>query len=141
MSLIPRNSLFDMNDFFENFTNPPGRTESAAGFFSPRVDITDKDNVYEIIADLPGVDKDNLTVTLEDGVLTIEATTEDEQSEEQNGRIIRKERRSGKYLRSFTLGHDVQESDIDAAFNNGVLTLTAPKLRGATPERKLIDIH
>ncbi len=141
MSLLPRHSLLDINDLFDSWLSPISRAEQVSGLFSPRVDITDKDNVYEIVADLPGVDKENLSVTLEDGVLTIEATTADESSEQQDGRIIRQERRTGKYHRSFTLGHDVQESDIDAVFNNGVLTLTAPKLEAAIPERKLIEIQ
>ncbi len=55
--------------------------------------------------------------------------------------MIRKERRSGKYLRSFTLGHDVQKSDIKALFKNGVLTLEAPKLEEVAPEREKIYIH
>lgn len=141
MSLVPRNSLLDFGDFFENFYAPVSSSQATTGFFSPRVDIKDKEDRYEIVADLPGVDKDKLSVTLEDGILTIEASTEEEQSEEEEGRVIRKERRSGKYLRSFTLGHDVQESDIKASFKNGVLTLEAPKLKEVAPERKKIDIH
>ena len=80
---------------------------------------------YEITADLPGVDKDDLSVTLDNGVLTIEASTEEEKTEEEDGKVIRKERRSGKFMRSFNLGADVKESDINAKFKNGVLKLTS----------------
>jgi HSP20 family protein len=141
MSLLPRNSLFDFGDAFENLYAPVSSSAANPGFFSPRVDINDKEDRYEIVADLPGVDKDHLSVTLEDGVLTIEASTEEEQSEEKEGRVIRKERRTGKYLRSFTLGQDVQETDIKASFKNGVLTLEAPKHKQKSPESKKIDIH
>ena len=141
MSLVPRNSLFDFGDLFPNFYSPVFSSHATTGVFSPRVDVKDNEDRYEIMADLPGVDKDKLSVTLEDGILTIEANTEEEQSEEKEGRVIRKERRSGKYLRSFTLGHDVQESDIKASFKNGVLTLEAPKLKEVAPERKQIDIN
>lgn len=141
MSLLPRNSLFDMNDFFEHFYSPAAKSETGNSFFSPRVDINDKGDCYEIIADLPGVDKNDLSVTIEDGVLTIEASTEQEQSEEKEGNVIRKERRSGKYMRSFTLGQDVQEADINASFKNGVLTLQAPKAKEPAKERQSIAIN
>lgn len=128
MSLIPRNSLFDFNDFFDVFQAPSTAANTGPNLFSPRVDIKDKKDHYEIVADLPGVDKDNLSVTLENGVLTIEANTTEEKTEKDDGRVIRRERRTGKYVRSFTLGSDVKESEIKADFKNGVLKLRAPKM-------------
>ena len=141
MNLLSRNSLFDLNDMFENLYSPITTSETRTGFFSPRVDINDKEGCYEIVADLPGVDKKDLKVTLESDVLTIEASSEEELSEEKEGRVIRKERRSGKFMRSFTLDHNIQEDKINASFKNGVLTLEVPKVKETIQERKKIAIH
>ena len=140
MSLIPRDSLFDLDNLFNHFWSPSVSREMAADFFSPRVDIKEKKNKYEITADLPGVDKDDLSVTLENGVLTIEASTEQEQTEEEDGKVIRKERRSGKFMRSFNLGADVKESDINAKFKDGVLKLTVPRTEPDVSQPKKISV-
>ena len=140
MSLIPRDSLFDLDNLFNHFWSPVVSKEMSADFFSPRVDIKEKKKKYEITADLPGVDKDDLSVTLEDGVLTIEASTNEEKTEEEDGKVIRKERRSGKFMRSFNLGLDVKEADINARFKDGVLTLTVPKAEASVSKPKKISV-
>jgi HSP20 family protein len=140
MSLIPRDSLFDLDNLFNHFWSPEISKEMTADFFSPRVDIKEKKGNYEITADLPGVSKDDLSVTLENGVLTIEASTEEEKTEEEEGKVIRKERRSGKFMRSFHLGADVEESDIKANFKDGVLKLTVPTAEKHAAKAKRIDV-
>ena len=140
MSLIPRDSLFDLDNLFNHFWSPVVSKEMSADFFSPRVDIKEKKKKYEITADLPGVDKDDLSVTLEDGVLTIEASTNEEKTEEEDGKVIRKERRSGKFMRSFNLGLDVKEADVSARFKDGVLTLTVPKAEASVSKPKKINV-
>jgi HSP20 family protein len=140
MSLIPRDSLFDLDNLFNHFWSPAISKDMTADFFSPRVDIKEKKGKYEITADLPGVDKDHMSVSLENGVLTIEASTEEEKTEKEDGKVIRKERRSGKFMRSFNLGPGVKESDIDAKFKNGVLKLVVPKVKAQVVEPKRIDV-
>jgi HSP20 family protein len=140
MSLIPRDSLFDLDNLFNHFWSPAVSEGMTADFFSPRADIKEKKGKYEITADLPGVDKKDLSVTLDNGVLTIEASTEEEKTEEEDGKVIRKERRSGKFMRSFNLGVNVKESDIKANFKNGVLKLTVPKAKERDVEPKRIDV-
>ena len=141
MTLIPRDDFFDLDKFFENFWSPSRREDARVqGFFSPRVDVHEKDDRYEITAELPGVKKEDLNVTLENGVLTLEAETSQEDKEEQEGRIIRQERRYGKFLRSFNLGSNVHEEDVSATFKDGVLTLKAPKVPEQVPPRRRIDI-
>jgi HSP20 family protein len=140
MSLIPRDSLLDLDNLFNHFWSPAVSKDMTADFFSPRVDIKEKKAKYEITADLPGVNKDDLSVTLENGVLTIEASTEEEKTEEEDGKVIRKERRSGKFMRSFNLGADVKESDVKANFKNGVLKLTVPTAEKQVAEPKRIDV-
>ena len=139
MSLIPRKSMFDLDRFFED--QWPRLTESDMGnFFAPRVDIKEADDHYEITAELPGVAKEDIHVHVKDGILTLEAESSQEDKEEKEGKVIRQERRYGKYLRSFNLGSDVHEDDIKASFKDGVLKLQAPKLVEKPAERRRITI-
>ncbi len=140
MNIIPRNSLLDFDTVFDNFFAPMRNTQSLEGNFTPRVDIRENDDNYEITAELPGVEKDDLKVSLEKGVLTIEAETRFEDKEEKEGKIVRQERRYGKYMRSFNLGGNVDESDITADFKNGVLSLKAPKAAEAEREKRQIEV-
>jgi len=141
MSLVPRGSFYNMDKFFDDFFTPFRREVPSVGdFFAPRVDVKELDNHYEISAELPGVKKENVNVTLEDGVLTIEAECRDETKEEKGGKVIRQERRYGKYSRSFTLGTDVKEKDIKANFKDGILTVTAPKAVQAPAEQRRIEV-
>ena len=76
MTLVPRGNFFDIDRAFDNFWSPAKQSETPeSGFFAPRVDIKERDNCYEITAELPGVKKDDIHVTLEDGVLSISAET------------------------------------------------------------------
>ncbi len=126
MNLTPRRSMFDLDDMFD-FWAPLRAGGSEAGAFAPRSDIKENGDHYAITAELPGVDKKDLEVTLENGVLTISAETEQEDKEEKEGRIIRQERRYGRYMRSFRVGEGVEEGDIKASFTDGVLRLEVPK--------------
>lgn len=139
MNLATRNSLFDFDNLFDGFFAPVSGSEKP-GTFAPRVDIRDKDGHYEITAELPGVKKEDLQVTVDNGVLTIEASTEQEDKEEKDGKLIRQERRYGKFVRTFSLGSGVQESDIKASFVDGVLKLEAPKVEPTPPEKRTIKI-
>ena len=141
MALVPRGNMFDLDRFFSDFWAPASAdAQGVDTFFSPRVDVKEADGFYDITAELPGVEKDNLQVTLHDGVLTLEAEVEREDKEEEEGTIIRQERRYGKFMRRFNLGEDVQEDEISASFKNGVLHLRAPKREPKAPERRRIDI-
>jgi len=141
MSLVPAKQLFDIDRFFDDFWAPVSRETSPVNdFFAPRVDIVERDDHYEITAELPGINKDDIHVTLENGVLTIEAETSQEAKEEKDGKVIRQERRYGKYLRRFNLSDNVHEEDIKATFDDGILKLTAPKAAEEKPQQKRIEI-
>lgn len=142
MSLIPRDSFFDFDKPFEGFFAPMTTAQrSINSTFSPKVDIKDTKKGYTIVADLPAVKKEDLYVTLEDGILSIEASTSDEHTEKEGEKIIRQERFSGNFFRSFNLGKNVQESDVSANFKNGVLTLKIPKTKESAPEKRKIAIE
>lgn len=141
MTLVPRGSFFDVDKIFDDFWSPVRRENKDLGsFFAPRVDIKENKDHYEISAELPGVKKEDIHLTLEDGILTIEAEMKQEDKEEKEGKVIRQERRYGKYSRSFNLGSNIHEQDINAAFDDGILKITAPKTPEKTPQQRRIDI-
>lgn len=139
MSLIPRNSLFDLDNFLGGNWSPFEGTNKL-GTFSPRVDVKENKDSYEISVELPGVDKKDVHVSLHNGVLSIEAETRQEHKEEKDGKIIRQERRYGKFFRSFDLGPQVHDKDITANYNNGILTLVAPKVSQEKTTARRIEI-
>jgi HSP20 family protein len=141
MALVPRSNFFDIDKFFDDFWAPSrGETNEVNAFFAPRVDIKEHDKHYEITAELPGVKKDDVNITLQDGILTIEAESRQESKEEKEGKVIRQERRYGRYSRSFNLGDNVHEEDIKASFDNGVLTIEAPKAPEVQPQQRRIEV-
>jgi HSP20 family protein len=140
MSLIPRNSLFDFERLFDNPWLAIPQDGSKLTAFTPKVDIKEQGNTYLISAELPGVKKEDVHVSLENGLLTLEAESKQENVEEKEGKIIRQERRYGKLMRSFDLGQHVHENDINARFENGVLTLVVPKTSGESSTVKKIKV-
>lgn len=143
MKLIPRD-IFKGTRLFDDFWAPMAWDEDfMEEFFAPRVDVKDCKDHYEIVAELPGVKKDDIKVSLVDGVLVLEAEVRKEDKEEKDGKFIRQERRYGKLMRRFNLGEDVKEKDIDAKFEDGVLRLKAPKrdVKKAVAEEHRIAIH
>ena len=107
----------------------------------PAVDIYETPVAIILNAELPGVKKEDINISFNNGMLTLEAESREEKTEEKEGRIIRQERHYGKFSRSFDLGTDMQESDITAKFEDGVLTITAPRAEKLAPQTKRIEIH
>jgi len=103
------------------------------------VDIHETESGYSVKADFPGLSRDEIDVSVDNNVLTILAEHKDEAEEKDGTRLIRQERRVGQYSRSFNLGKDIDESAIEAEFDNGVLTLQIPK-GDVAPARKQIPI-
>ena len=100
----------------------------------PRVDVVESDHEFTVHAELPGLNKDDIKVTLEDNVLTIEGERkhEDEQKDKQ---FFRRERSHGKFKRAFKLGTEVQAEKIAANYKDGILILTLPKSEAAKPRQ------
>ena len=108
-----------------------------------KTDVHEKDNQFEIDIDLPGFQKDEITLTLEKGTLTVAATKGlDKDEKNDKGRVIRQERYAGSMQRSFFVGNNVTEEEIKAKFEDGVLRLQVPKKEAAKiPEKKTITIE
>ena len=93
-----------------------------------KTDVKETDSTYELDIELPGFKKENIYAKLDDGYLTIEAATDTNNDEkDDNGKYIRKERYSGRCSRSFYVGKNVKQEDIQAKFEDGILKLTVPK--------------
>jgi HSP20 family protein len=102
--------------------------------WAPALDISERKDAYLVTVELPGVDADDLEITLEDGLLTIQGERRftQESSEQQFHRV---ERRYGAFRRSITLPAQVMGEQIEATVDNGVLQILVPKLEEATPKR------
>lgn len=129
--------LFD--DFFDDpFFNSKKETKNELMIM--QTDIQDKDGKYLISIDLPGYNKENISLELEDGYLTVSANTVKENEVDEEG-YIKRERYTGNCKRSFYLGDTISEKDINAKFENGTLKISVPKEKEIKKEtKKLIDI-
>ena len=110
-----------------------------------KTDIREHEAGYELDIDLPGFKKDEITVDLENGYLTISAEKglDKDEKEKETGHYIRKERYAGACSRSFYVGEDVEQADIKAEFKHGILTLFVPKkeAKPAVEQKKTIAIE
>ena len=107
-----------------------------------RTDVREHDDGYEVDIDLPGFKKEEISLSLENGYLTVSASKGlDKKEENKKGKLIRQERYMGSMQRSFYVGEGVTEEDIKAKFEDGVLKLDIPKKEAKLPEKKLIAIE
>jgi len=125
-----RRSVFDVEPFW--------RREFTFGT-TPAVDVVEKDNAYQLTAELPGMDENNIEVQFSDGVLTIKGEKREEKEEKQKDYYV-SERRYGSFRRSFQVPEGVDSGKIEASFKNGVLTVTMPKSPEAQKEEKKIPV-
>jgi len=126
----------ELDSMLDEFRSPGGQEWS--GSFAPAVDVTETGNEYHVRADLPGVKKEDLDISIQDGVLTINAETRREETQEEQGRVIRQERRYGQFVRSMQLGDVVDVDNIKADYKDGVLDLVLPKAEQIRPRK--IDV-
>ena len=127
MDLIPRK--FYLDDIFDNFM-PRERNDL-------KCDIYEKGGNYHIEMDVPGYDKNDISIEVKDGYLTVSAEKQTEEDTEEKN-YIRKERVYGKFERSFYLG-DLDSDKVEAKFDNGTLKVTIPK-KEEIENKKVIEI-
>ncbi len=108
-----------------------------------KTDIKEKKDKYLIDIELPGYEKENIKIDVEDGYLTVHAEMNSENEEKEDGKFVRKERYVGSCSRSFYVGTEIQSEDIKASFKNGMLKLEIPKIEETKklPEKKYIQIE
>ena len=108
-----------------------------------KTDVKETENTFELEMDLPGFKKEDVSAKLENGYMTISATrNENNEEKDEDGKYIRRERYTGSCSRSFYVGENVTEEDIQAKFDNGTLKLTVPKdVPKKVEEQKFIPIE
>lgn len=105
-----------------------------------RVDLSEKDNAYEVKADIPGVKKEDINVRIDGNVVQIDAEINHEKQTKGNGdRLLCSERHWGSVSRTFSLAHDIDDSKVQAKYANGVLTLELPKKNGAATKKVTVQ--
>ena len=109
------------------------------GDLTPHVEVTEQDKSYEISAELPGVDEKDVTITLENHMLTISGEKKTEREETKKDYFL-SERSYGSFHRSFRVPENVDEDKISAAFDKGVMTVVLPKLASAKRKGRSIPI-
>lgn len=121
------------------FALAPLRRAEAALSATSAVDVSETDRAYEITAELPGLEQDNIEVKVANGVLTIRSEKQEEK-EEKNKNYYRRERSFGSFARSFQVPDDVDTKKIEANLKNGVLSVTLPKSPEAQKAEKQIAV-
>ena len=147
MPSIFAENLFD--EFFDDFPMPrefrnlDRRLYGKNAAREMKTDVHEHEDHYEVEIDLPGFKKDEITLSLENGYLTVSAAKGlDKDETTPKGKVIRQERYAGALQRSFYVGDVLTEQDITARFENGVLSLNVPKKDAKkVPEKKVIMIE
>ena len=139
-SMIPFGHSNGLNSLFDDFERsffPAQRS----GFPAFRTDIKDEGDHYLLEAELPGFKKEDIDLDLKDGVLTISAKHDETvENKGEDGKYVCRERRTGSFTRSFDVS-GIQEDAFGAAYEDGVLKLTLPKLAEVQPQSRKIAIQ
>ena len=138
------------NDFLRNFFRSTNPLELASPIISPysllpkyplmdlkNMDVEIKENkeAFTLEAEIPGVNKEDISVTIDGNQVTIKAEIKKENEEKKDEKVLYNERYYGQFMRSFTLEQPIDESKSNAHYENGVLTLTLPKKKGLTTKQ------
>lgn len=130
--------LFDWNLPTMGMERGSGGRGMMMGRGVPKVDVVERDKEIEVQAELPGVKKEDLDVSINNQIMTIRATTQEEKSEGE-GRYLRREMTRGEYQRTLSLPDYVDEDNAKATFKDGILCVTIPKMEKS--QRKSIQIQ
>ncbi len=139
----PVDDLFDIQDninkVFGNYLSARGGQAKVIGWMPP-VDITESENEFLIKADIPGMKKEDIKISLDDNTLTISGERKEEK-EEKGKNFVKKEKAFGSFMRSFALPHSVDAKGIKASYKEGVLSVNVPKSEESKPREIKIDIN
>jgi len=141
MANIARFNPFDdtLDDLFRGFFVRPVSYDNQAGAAQFRVDVTESEGAYTLRAEIPGVKKEDISVTIDGDTVAIGAEVKNEKDVKDGERVLRSERYYGRVYRAFTLGQAVEESGANAKYTNGVLELTLPKKAAVQAKRITIQ--
>jgi HSP20 family protein len=129
--------MFD--DFFRGVPTRFTGAEAPFGGAMPRVDVSETDNEYEVTAELPGLEENDINLQLANNVLTIRGEKKSEREEKDKNYYL-SERSFGSFQRSIPLPTEVEEDQVQASFKSGVLTVRLPKTERAKSQAKRIEV-
>ena len=134
-------AAFSVNRDIDKLVNQVwGETPTFKEFGStPRVDIAENEQAFILQAELPGMKREEISVSLEDGVLTLSGERKTE-NEKEGPNYVHRERNTGSFKRTFRLGKEVKADKISAAYKDGVLTVTLPKAEEVKPRQIEVSI-
>jgi HSP20 family protein len=131
----------DFDRVFEGFFRPLRWVEEATNeAFVPAMDIIERENEFVVRTDMPGVKKEDISITVENGVLTILGECKPAEERKEGERYLRQERRYGRYTRSLRLGTQIDEKGVKASYKDGVLELVLPKAEEVKPRKISVDV-
>lgn len=136
-----RNLRREMEHFFDDMIPFSWTREDGGNLmdtWTPTSDISEDENEYLVVMDLPGIDKKDIKVNFQDGRLTVRGESQKEEKQEKKD-YIRRERFKGSFYRSFTLPESIKEDDIKADFKEGVLKVHIPKAEVSKPKEVNIN--
>jgi HSP20 family protein len=131
----------ELDNLLEGFFRPlrrRGEGGMASGVV-PAMDVTERENEYVIRMDMPGVNREDIDITLAEGVLTVTGEVKRQHEDKVGDRLIREERCYGKLSRSVRLGSHIDEKKVSANYKDGVLELTLPKAEEMKPKKIAIN--
>ena len=130
-------NVFD--DFFKGFMVRPMRMEGLPKGPEIKMDVHENDKSYTVKAEVPGVKKEDIHVSIDGNTVSISAEVKKESEQKEGDRLVRSERYFGQVARSFSLGSDIDEGGAQAKYTDGVLELTLPKKAAATAKQLTIN--
>jgi HSP20 family protein len=129
-------SLEPLDDLFRGFFRPVRLERELPQF---KMDVKEDDKAYRVHADLPGVKKEDIHITIEGNTVTISAESQSESEKKEGEKVLRRERSYGKVTRSFSLATEVDEATASAKYSDGVLELVLPKKVVAAGKRLTVQ--
>lgn len=115
----------------------PSVLDTDAPELKMRVDVVEKDDAYQVKADIPGVKKEDINIRIDGNLVQIDAESKlEKDTKDEGGKVLRSERSYGSISRTFSLAQDVDDAKAEAKYTDGVLTLRLPK-KASTASRKL----
>ncbi len=109
-------------------------------FRTPLANISESENYFAISAELPGLERGDIELSIQDGKLEIKGERKDEKKEEKDGQLVRREFHSSSYYRAFNLPENIDNDGIEANLEKGILHVKIPKVEPPKPEKKTIQI-
>jgi HSP20 family protein len=124
------------DDLFRGFFRPVRMGQELPQF---KMDVKENDKAYTVHADLPGVKKEDIHITIDGNTVTVSAETRSESEQKEGEKVLKRERTYGKVMRSFSLASDVDEATASAKYHDGVLELVLPKKTASASKRLTVQ--